>query len=164
MNKKIIALIVIAIIATSLYFWWFSDSKVIKRNTSSLIECFEKDQDNGRFGGVISTSTLKKLLDDKVHFKFEQTDIPYASLVNNINKDFIVQANSHLVQSPGIVIITNKQIVISDLSSDKAKVNLSFHIKSEKLHTNFNHNFNVKLTYTKKESDWKITEAIISKQ
>jgi len=162
MQKKLIPFIVFAIIGASLYLWWFSDSKVIHRNTESLMECFEKDSSDGRFGGAVSTTTFKALLDDNVYFKYERGNLPYASLFSNsIDKDFLIQSHSALVNSAGIVTITNKDIVISSITSSDANVTVSFHIQTEKTPQNFNHDIKCELTYIKKDDDWKISQALI---
>jgi len=162
MNKKILTPIIIAIIGIGLYFWWHSDSKVIVRQTKSLVECFKKDSDSGRFGGAISTSNFRDLLDEYVYFKFENDAIPYASTFNdNINKDFLIQAHTALVNSTGIVTISEIDISLVEIKDDTAKVDLSFYIKTEKLHTDFDQHLNFKITYKKTDGDWKITLAEI---
>jgi len=162
MNKKIISLITIAVIGISLYFWWFSDSKVVIRKTESLVGYFEKDDESGRIGGAITTTSFKDLLADNAHFKMENTDLPYASTFkNNVDKDFMVTAHAHLVNSSGIVAITDKKITLTDINNDTAKVDLSFHIKSEKVRVKFDHNLNCKLTYKKIDDRWKLSLAEI---
>ena len=160
MNKKIITSIAIAIIGISLYFWWFSDSKVVIRKTESLVGYFEKNEESGRIGGAITTTGFKDLLADNAHFKLVNINLPYASTFQNtIDKDFMVTAHAHLVNSAGIVTITNKKITLVEINNDTAKVDLNFHIKTEKIHTNFDHNLSCKLTYKKIDDRWKLSIA-----
>ena len=162
MNKKILTAIALILCATGLYFWWFSDSKVITRNTESLIECFEKESGDGRFGGAITTSTFRDLLDDKVSFKIERDDIPYTSEFDSIiGKGDLVQMHGYLVNSPAIVTITDKQINIIDITDNTANVTLNFHIKTDKF--KMDHNIQSTLTYKKTDGDWLISHAVIKK-
>lgn len=160
MNKKLLTLVALIICGAGLYLWWFSDSKVITRNTESLIECFEKESGAGRFGGAITTSAFRDLLDDKVGLKVERDDIPYASDFGSIfAKGDLVQMHTALVNSPAIVTITDKQINIYDITNDTANVTLNFHIKSEKF--KIDHKIQSTLTYKKTDGEWLVSHAVI---
>ncbi|MGJ8656247.1 MAG: hypothetical protein ACSHX6_07340 [Akkermansiaceae bacterium] len=163
MNKKLLTLIAIILCATGLYFWWFSDSKVVTRNTESLIECFEKDAGDGRFGGAITTSTFRDLLDDKVGLKVNRDDIPYASDFGSIfDKGSLVQMHGGLANSPAIVTITDKVINIIDITADTANVQLDFHIKTNNLPRDLDHSIKTQLTFKKTDGDWKVSQATIT--
>ncbi len=162
MNKKLLTIIAIIIICgTGLYFWWFSDSKVVTRSTESLIECFQKEPGDGRFGGAITTSTFRDILDDEVTLTINRADIPYASeLGTTLIKAELVQMHSGLVNSPAIVTITDKQITINDITNDTANVTLNFQIKSPQV--KLDHKINSILIYQKIDGDWKISQATIT--
>lgn len=163
MNRKLLTLIVLAALGTGVYMWWFSDSKVIHRQTESLIECFEKDSDDGRFGGVLATTNFKKLLHEKIYLEYKGANMPYASILrsNKMSKNILVQAHGGLVNSAGIVTITDKKIIVNEIQDDKVDVDLSFHIKTEELPANFDQKIECKLTLKKTDGDWKIFSAII---
>jgi len=162
MNRRLLTLIALIVCGTGLYLWWFSDTKVITRSTESLIECFEKDADDGRFGGAINTSTFRDLLDDGISFKIERDDIPYTAILGSyIEKGELVQMLSGLSQSSAIVKISNKKITILDIEDEQASVNLSFHITTEKLPSNLDSDINCNLTYKKVAGDWKVSEAVV---
>jgi len=164
MNRKFLTIIALIICGTGLYLWWFSDSKVITRSTESLIECFEKDSGDGRFGGAITTSTFRDLLDDKISLKVERDDIPYASDFGAMfSKGDLVQMHAGLANSPAIVKITDKEITILDIEDKQASVNLTFHIVTEKLPKNLDHKIDCNLTYKKIDGDWKVSEAALTK-
>ncbi len=162
MNKKLLSTIVPVIIGIGVYFWWFSDTKVIKRQAEDLIECFEKDNNDGRFGGVLATTNLKELLHENIDFQYEG-EMPYSSLLagGNISKDTLIQAHGALVNSAGIVTITNKKIIVTDVKDHEADVDLSFHIKTQKIAENFDQNIDCQLIFKKVKGDWKISSAII---
>lgn len=164
MNRKLLALILLILCCTGLYFWWFSDAKVITRNTESLIECFEKEAGDGRFGGAITTSTFRDLLDDKVGLKVERDDIPHVSGSDSyFSKGELVQMHGGLVNTPAIVTITDKKIEVLNIEDDTATANLKFHIKTDKLPGNLNHSINCDLIYKKVDGDWRISEAVLTK-
>ncbi len=164
MNRKLLTLIILIICGTGLYFWYFSDAKVIKRNTESLIECFEKDAGDGRFGGAITTSTFRDLLDDKIGLRVDRDDIPYASDFGSIfAKGDLVQMHGGLANSPAIVTITDKKIEVINIEDETATANLKFHIKTEKLPRNLDHTINCNLTYKQVDGDWRISEAVLTK-
>ncbi len=164
MNRKLLTLIAVVLGLTGLYFWWYSDSKVITRNTESLIECFEKEAGAGRFGGAIATSKFRDLLDDKIGLKVDRDDIAYASDFGSIfSKGDLVQMHGGLVNSPAIVSITDKKIEILNIEDDTATANLKFHIKTDKLPRNLDHTINCDLTYKKVDGDWIISKATLTK-
>lgn len=163
MNKKLITIITLIVCGTGLYFWWFSDAKVIKRSSESLVECFEKDASDGRFGGAITTSTFRDLLDDKVSFKVNRDDIPYASDFGAyFDKGDLVQMHSALANSPAIVTVSNKNINIGEITDGTANVQLSFKIKTDNLPRNLDHKINTQLVFKEIDGEWRISEAIIS--
>ena len=162
MNRKLLTLIALIVCGTGLYFWWFSDSKVITRNTESLIGCFEKDASDGRFSGAISTSTFRDLLHENIVLKLQRSDIPYASMLSHsMEKGDLVQLLSGLSQSAAIITITDKKISILELEGEQASVNLTFHITTEKLPKNLTGNMDCDLTFKKIEDDWLLSEAVV---
>ena len=162
MNKKFLTAIALILCGAGLYLWWFSDAKVITRSTESLIECFEKDANDGRIGGTITTSTFRDLLDDRISFILERNDIPYASGFGaTLAKGDLVQMHGGLVNSPAIVTITDKKIEIIEIIDDEAKTTLKFHIKTDKLPKNLDHSIHCDLTYKKVEGDWKVSAAVL---
>lgn len=164
MNRKLLTTIALILICTTLYLWWFSDSKVITRNTESLIECFEKKAGAGRLGGAITTSTFRDLLDDKVGLEVDREDIPYASDFGAIfSKDDLVQMHTALKNSPAIVTIMDKKINILSINDNSAKANLKFSIKTDKLPRNLDHTINCDLIYIKVDGDWRVSRATLTK-
>ena len=162
MNRKLLTLIILAVCGTGLYFWWYSDAKVITRSTEKLIGCFEQEAGNSRLGGVVATSTFRDLLDDKITLKIERKDIPYASeFSSNINKAELVQIHSGLTQSAAVITITDKKITVIDINADQASVNLTFQISTEKLPENINFSVNCDLTYKKTEEGWRVSSVLV---
>ena len=112
MNKKIITSIAIVIIGISLYFWWFSDSKVVIRKTESLVGYFEKNEESGRIGGAITTTGFKDLLADNAHFKLVNINLPYASTFQNtIDKDFMCCHHEIFINSVLELIMTPLKLI-----------------------------------------------------
>jgi hypothetical protein len=164
MNRKLLTLIALIICGTGLYLWWFSDTKVVTRSTHKLIECFEIDAGDGRIGGAITTSTFRDLLDDNISPRVERNDIGYITdLVSFFTKGDLVQLHVGLINSAATVKITDRNVTITDIEDEKALVNLSFHIITEKLTKNLDHDININLTYKKVDGDWKVTEAVLTK-
>jgi len=164
MNRKLLTIIALVICIISLYLWWFSDAKVITRSTEDLVECFEKESGDGRFGGSITTSTFRDLLDDKIGLSINRDDIPYASDFGSLFvKSDLVQMHSGLMNSPAIVTIEDQKIDITDIQDQQANVKLTFHIKTDKLNKNLDHQINCQLTYKKIDGDWLVSSAILTK-
>jgi hypothetical protein len=162
MNRKLSTLIILAVCGTGLYFWWFSDTKVITRSTESLIECFEKEAGDSRFGAVMTTSTFRDLLDDEVSFAFKRGIIPNASgFGSRFKKGDLVEMVSSLSASSAIIKITDKNITILEIGKEQASVNLTLHVITEKLPSNLDQDINCDLTFKKIEGDWKISAAVV---
>lgn len=162
MNRKLLTLIVLIVCGTGFYFWWFSDTKVITRNTESLIGCFEKDASDGRLSGAISTSTFRDLLDENIVLKLQRDDIPYSTLLGaSMEKGDLVQLLSGLSQSAAIITITDKDITILEIEDEQASVNVTFHITTEKLPKNLTGNMDCDLTFKKIEDDWILSKAVV---
>ncbi len=162
MNRKLLTVIALIICGTGLYLWWFSDTKVLTRSTESLIECFEKEAGDSRFGAVVTTSTFRDLLDNEVTFAVERDDIPYASDFGSaFSKGTLVEMVSSLSASNALVTITDKKITILDIEKEQASVSLSFHILTHRLPTNLDHTIDCQLTYTKVEGDWKVFKVVL---
>jgi hypothetical protein len=162
MNRKLLTLIILAVCGTGIYFWWYSDTKVITRSTEKLIGCFELEAGSSRLGGAVATSTFRDLLDDKIFLKIESKDIPYASeFSSGINKAELVQIHSGLTQSPAVITISDKKISVQHISSDQATVNLSFQISTDKLPENINISLNCDLTYKKTKDGWRVSSLVV---
>jgi hypothetical protein len=162
MNRKLLTLIILAVCGTGLYFWWYSDAKVITRSTEKLIGCFAQEAGNSRLGGVVATSTFRDLLDDKITLKIERKDIPYASeFGTNIMKTDLVQIHNGLTQSAAVITIADREITITEIKDDIATVNLTCRVTTEKLPKNIDLAINCELKFKKVEGDWLVTNLIV---
>ncbi len=162
MSRKIQVFLILIACGTGFYFWWFSDAKVITRSTEKLVECFELESGNGRLGGAISTSTFRDLLDEKISFMIQRDDIPYASeFGTSATKADLVQMMSYITQSAAVIVITDKNITLTEINDDTATVNFTCHIKTEKLPKNIDLALNTMINFAKIEGKWLVSKVLV---
>ena len=123
MKRKLTILITLAIL-TSLYFWYYSDEKIVMRKSELLIECFDKE--SGAKG--IGSSNFRDLLYKKVAISLPDDD---DDLSGGLPRDraSIAAIFSGVMRGAREISIVKKSITLDSISNKQAIVSIDFHAK-----------------------------------
>lgn len=162
--KKILTLgvIIAALIATA--YWYYSDEKIVIRNSNQLLDCFQKNQADGLLSNVLSEDKFRDLLDKKVALDFNHNDMPDMQGGIKQDRSYLSQSYLYMIKSAKYIKLTDQSIELLNIEDNTAKVKISLHGEIKHSKKSISSNFTLLLDYTKTDEGWRISRITIHKK
>ena len=159
--KKLIPLAIIILALILLGTWYYSDKKVIHRKTEALLECLEKDEDDGLLTGVLSENEFRDLLDKKVKIDFRQKDMPDIQGGIPRKRDDLARHYLYLMKSAKTIALTDKKIEIKSIKDNTALVDLNLFATINHRAHSLNKNLEILILFKKTTEGWRVNQVTV---
>ena len=163
MNKKLITLITLVAGVAGFLCWWFSDSQVLARRSSALIECIELEPNTSRVQRAFKAENLRDLVAEDITVVYPEMESTFqhsraTSEPIFLSRNLAKSALLYLTETSEFITVSGQSVEVSESTDTTAQVHVSFDLAA-KLKGKPEQSAKLKgvFTFEKIEGKWLIT-------